>query len=137
ERLYAIYLDTPDGALSRGHMALRLRRNGRRWVQSLKAGSSGAGGVHARHEWEFDRPGPSVDLSLFAQTPIAKLDEAPTLHESLAPAFHVDVRRTTWTLTQPGSVLEVSLDTGVVESRGRREQISEVEIECREGEPDA
>ena len=133
-RLRAIYFDTPDCALARAQMALRLRRNGRRWVQTLKAGASGVGGLHARDEWEFGRPGPSLDLSLFAESPLAGLDEAATLHQRLVPVFEVDTLRTAWQLTpQPGSMLEVSFDTGAVASGARREAFSEVEIECLEG----
>jgi len=137
-RLRAIYFDTPDCALARAQMALRLRRSGRRWVQTLKAGASGAGGLHARDEWEFARPGPSLDLSLFVESPLADLDEAATLHRRLAPVFEVDTRRTAWQLApQPGSKLEVAFDTGEVASGERREAFSEVEIECLEGGPDA
>jgi inorganic triphosphatase YgiF len=137
-RLRAIYFDTPDCALARAQMALRLRRSGRRWVQTLKSGASGAGGLHARDEWEFARPGPSLDLSLFAESPLADLDEAATLHQRLAPVFEVDTRRTAWQLAaQSGSRLEVAFDTGEVASGERREAFSEVEIECLEGGPDA
>ncbi len=134
----SLYLDTPQCELARREMALRLRREGHRWVQTLKAGASGTGGLHARDEWEFDRPGPNLDLSLFAATPLAKVAAPATLHERLVPAFEVNFMRTTWQLSPaPGSRLEVALDAGAVESRGRREEISEVEIECLEGDPGA
>src|SRR5258708_39359723 len=132
-RLSSIYFDTPQCDLARREMALRLRRDGRRWVQTLKSGASGLGGLHARDEWEFDRPGPHLDLSLFADTPLAKLDAPATLHERLVPAFQVDVERLTWKLAPAaGSTLEVVLDAGQVESRGRREASSEIESECLE-----
>ncbi len=137
-RMASIYFDTPQCDLARREMALRLRREGRRWVQTLKSGSSGLGGLHARDEWEFDRPGPHLDLSLFADTPLAKVEAPATLHERLVPAFQVDVERLTWKLAPAaGSTLEVALDAGQVESRGRREAISEIEIECLEGDAGA
>lgn len=137
-RMASLYFDTPQCDLARREIALRMRRTGRRWVQTLKAGASGTGGLHSREEWEYARPGPHLDLSLFAHTPLAQLDAAATLHERLVPAFQVDVVRTTWKISPaPGSTLEVALDTGSVESRGRREEISEVEIECLEGDAGA
>ncbi|HEY4999648.1 MAG TPA: CHAD domain-containing protein [Usitatibacter sp.] len=135
-RLANIYFDTPECALRHGQMALRLRRGGRRWVQTLKAGHSGAGGLHAREEWEFDRPGPHLDLALFAETPLARIDEPATLHERLRPVFEVNFTRTAWRLEPaPGCRLEVALDAGSVTSGAGREEISEVEIECLEGDP--
>jgi inorganic triphosphatase YgiF len=116
-------------------MALRLRRAGRRWVQGLKAGTSGTGGLHARQEWEFEQRDPRIDLALFAQTPLAQVDDAATLHERLACAFVVDVMRTTWKLSPaPGASIEIALDEGTVASDARREAITEVEIECLEGD---
>jgi triphosphatase len=135
-RMASLYFDTPECALAGAGMALRLRRSGRRWTQCLKAGRSGTGGLHAREEWEFERPGPVLDLSLFAQTPLAALEGAASLHRTLAKVFTVEFQRTSWQVEPAsGCRLEVALDCGFVESRGRREEISEVEIECMAGDP--
>ncbi len=133
-RLSNIYFDTPALELSAHAMALRLRRAGKRWFQTLKAGASGTGGLHARDEWEYERPGACLDLALFAGTPLAQLEDAAHLHERLAPAFEVEFARTTWNVEPaPGSMLEVALDMGAVAGGGRREAICEVEIECIAG----
>ena len=132
-KLHALYFDTPDFELRRREMALRLRRSGRRWVQTLKAGRSGAGGLHARDEWEFERPDPSLDLTLLAGTPI---DEAPDAAERLDEIFQVNVRRTTWELeVSPGNRVEVALDRGEVTRLGESDAVSEVEIESLAGDP--
>ena len=138
KRLTSIYFDTPDGVLAKHAMALRLRRAGRRWTQCLKAGTSGTGGLHARDEWELERPGPALDLSLFAHTPLARLEGAQSLHAALVPVFEVDVVRTTWNVEPaPGQRLEVAWDRGSVTSGTHSDAISEVEIECVEAPPSA
>lgn len=135
-RLLALYFDTPDGALARGQMALRLRRSGTRWKQTLKAGRSGEGGLHARDEWEFERPDASIDLALFAHTPLAQLSGAADLHNALKEVFRVEVTRTTWELeVAPGTRVEVALDQGEVRNADGAEPVSEVEIEILEGAP--
>jgi triphosphatase len=132
-RLHAIYFDTPDFELRRREMALRLRRVGRRWIQTLKAGRSGAGGLHAREEWEVDRPGPTLDLDALAGTP---MDEAREAASRLGEVFTVDMRRTTWELeVSPGNRLEVALDRGEVRHGSLVEPVSEVEIESLSGDP--
>ena len=132
-RLHALYFDTPGFELRDREMALRLRREGRRWVQTLKAGRSGAGGLHAREEWEFDRAEPSLDLTLLAGT---ALDAAEGVAGDLQEIFQVDVRRTTWQLdVSPGNRVEVALDRGEVSRLGERDPVSEVEIESLEGDP--
>ena len=132
-RLHALYFDTPDFALGRRQMALRLRRSGKRWTQTLKAGRSGTAGLHARDEWEYDRPGPALDLTLFEGTPFA---EEPALAGGLDEIFQVDVRRTSWEIeVSPGNRVEVALDRGEVRRGEDHERVSEVEIESLAGDP--
>ncbi|HXZ47572.1 MAG TPA: CHAD domain-containing protein [Usitatibacter sp.] len=134
-RISTTYFDTPKAELAAHGMALRLRRAGRRWIQSLKAGGEGPGGLHVREEWEHERRGPGIDLSAFAATPLAALHGAKRLHERLVPVFTVDVVRTTWVVEPaPGCRLEVALDVGEVRSGRRSQALSELEIECLEGD---
>ena len=135
-RLFALYFDTPRHDLARRAMALRLRRSAGAWKQALKAGASGSGGLHARAEWEHERPDASIDLAAFATTPLASLPRAGKLHETLGEIFRVEVARTTWRIElAPGTSVEVALDRGVVRHGGASAPISEVEIESLEGEP--
>ncbi len=132
--VHNIYFETPEVELSRHGMALRLRRIGKRWLQTLKAGASGDGGLHSRSEWEFAVPGPVLDLALFAETPLALLDDAATLHTRLKPAFTTNFRRLAWKLEpETGTEVELAVDVGVVRSGTREAAISEVEIEVKSG----
>lgn len=135
--LLALYFDTPDGDLARHEMALRLRREEGRWMQTLKAGRGGAGGLHARGEWEFATEGPVLDLARFHDTPLADLAHASHLHETLVEAFRVDVRRTRWTIGRGASRVEVVLDQGEVRREADRTPILEVEIESKGSDPHA
>lgn len=133
-RLRSIFLDTAGAELEAAGYALRLRRAAGRWMQAVKAGASGPGGLHRREEWEFPRPGPEVDLSLFAATPFARLPGVETLHERLLAVFTVEVEREAWVVEPaPGSRLEVVLDRGEIVSGERREAVCEVEVELLEG----
>ena len=132
-RLQATYFDTPGFELRERQMALRLRRAGRRWYQTLKAGRSGAAGLHARDEWEFERAQPTLDLGLLDGTPFADIPEAD---RGIAEVFTVDVRRTTWEIeASPGNRVEIALDRGEVRHGERMEPVSEVEIESVSGDP--
>lgn len=133
-RFSAIYFDTPTRELSRHGLGLRLRREGRHWRATLKASGESAAGLHQRPEWEYPVPGPVLDLSRFAGTPLAELPGAVTLHERLAPILTTEFRRTCWQLSiQPGSRVEVALDVGRIVARGRSCPLEEIEIEVLEG----
>jgi inorganic triphosphatase YgiF len=137
-RTTTYYFDTPEGELWNAGMALRLRHAGGRWIESLKAGRSGRGGLHARDEWEFGRRGAGLDLARFRGTPLAALPGARTLHRRLAIAFAVDMVRTAWVVAPAaGSRLEVVLDVGEARSGALSAPIGELEIECLEGPVDA
>lgn len=127
----ALYFDTPDGDLARQGMSLRLRREGSEWKQTLKAGGSSTGGLHARGEWEFEAEGPVLDLARFRETPLAGVAHADRFHETLVEAFRVDVQRTLWQIGRDARRVEVVLDEGEVQSTTGRAAILEVEIESQ------
>lgn len=133
-RFSALYFDTPTRELARHGLGLRLRREGRHWRVTLKAAGASTAGLHQRPEWEYPVPGPVLDLSRFADTPLAAVPDAATLHDRLAPLLSTEFRRTRWELApQPGSRIEVALDEGRIVARGRQSPVAEVEIEVLEG----
>jgi inorganic triphosphatase YgiF len=135
-KLTSIYYDTPEFALEDAGVALRLRRSGGRWIQSVKGGAAtGTGGLHERGEWERPRPDASIDPGGLEGTPIAALEEAATLPARLKPAFTVALERETWDLEpEPGTRVEVALDRGKALAAGRAAPVCEVEIEILQGD---
>lgn len=137
-RVYNVYFDTPDLLLQRHRMALRMRKLGGRWLQTLKTAGTSTGGLHQRGEWEFALPDATLDLSRFADTPLAALKQSRELHTMLKPAFVTDFTRTAWMLEPAsGTRIEFALDQGVITCDGRSEPLCEVEIELIEGETGA
>ena len=141
--LRSTYFDTDDGRLAKAGIGLRLRRDGRRWLQTVKGpldARSGAG-LAARPEYEWPlRAGdtmPPFDTLRFALTPWRrKLDKA--MREGLRAKFVTAFERTTVPLVFPDSTMAVlSLDVGEVRAAagGGRIQVCELEIEIESGHP--
>jgi triphosphatase len=134
-RLVNVYYDTPELLLGQKRMALRLRRAGGRWLQTLKAGGGGEAGLHSREEWEFALPSGELDLALFAGTALDALRVA-RLADRLCPLFTTNFQRTAW-IVEPaaGCRVEIALDQGKIACGTREQVVSELELELLAGEP--
>lgn len=134
--LRSIYFDTPELALARAGIALRVRRVGRRWIQTLKAGGGVDTGLHQREEYEVPVRAPAPDLDALPDTPAVAWLRDPAIRAALAPAFETRFRRNARTVEiHPGSFAEFAVDTGTIEAGGRTEPIHELEIELVDGDP--
>lgn len=135
-RVHSVYYDTPEQTLLRAGLALRLRSDGGRWLQTLKTESQASAGLHQREEWEWPVPGEALDFGLLASTPVGKLFRAPRLRAKLGPVFKTEFERTSLHLGfADGSLAELCLDSGEVRSGRRASAISEAEIELLAGSP--
>jgi inorganic triphosphatase YgiF len=129
------YFDTPDLALARHGVSLRVRRNGEARVQTVKwrehDGHSPFG--RGEREWPVDRDEP--DLSLVADTPAgAALEGCGPV--ALRPAFVTDVRRARrYLLPEADTVVEAVLDEGTISAGSVREGFQELELELKAGDP--
>ena len=133
-RVHSVYYDTPERALLRAGLALRLRADGRRWLQTLKTEGQAVAGLHLREEWEWPLPGEALDFGLLATTPQAKLFRSPRLRAKLGPVFATDFTRTSLRLGfADGSLAELCLDSGEIRSGRRASAISEAELELLAG----
>ncbi len=127
--LRSVYFDTPDRRLLAKRVALRVRDDGERYVQTVKC--EAGGGIH-RGEWETEIAGPDPDLAAAAAGPLLSvLGKSKTA--TLAPAFETRVERTTRDIRRGGAVVEAALDRGVVNAGGVGQPILELELELKRG----
>lgn len=136
------YFDTSDRLLAQARMALRLRRIGRRWVQTLKAEGPLAGAFSQRNEWEVQLDAACLDLGALRHTPLATLGSPRRLARNLAPVFVTNFRREIRHLVLvDGSQVECAIDVGSIQSGSRKAKrsarISEVEFELKCGDAGA
>ncbi len=134
QHLVSTYFDTADLALRRQRASLRVRDADGRLIQTLK--TTDGGDLLARGEWEDavseNRPDPQAAHS-GARLPPGTADE-------LRPLFATEIdRRTIDIEPQPGTRIEAAVDAGWIRAidNGRSEQVCEIELELKAGDPAA
>ncbi|PWC32403.1 CYTH and CHAD domain-containing protein [Azospirillum sp. TSO35-2] len=137
QRLRTVYYDTPDLRLAANGVALRVRQEGDRYVQTLKTVNSASPGdsaaVAVRREWDWTVPGEAVDRGVLTDPGVAGLVPAAAL-DALDCLFVTDFQRTTLLVRpDPLTAVEVAVDDGRVYAGGRSLPISEVELELKAG----
>jgi triphosphatase len=131
-RLEATYYDTNDHALLSRGLSLRVRRDGKKYFQTLKRGPTD-GQPFSRAEWECLLDGVGPDLT---QLPVSEIG-APLdgmSPDALAPIFTTTVRRRTQRLDVRGTTVEVAFDEGSIAAGDRSEALSELELEVKAGD---
>jgi inorganic triphosphatase YgiF len=135
-RLQAIYHDTADRRLAAAGLALRLRKEGRRWVQTLKGRGDGLLG---RLEHNVLLPAvsgtPVVDAARHAGTPAGNALQAALGTAPLVPIFETDVRRLLRTVERAGTAVEIAFDRGTLRAGDRKAPVCELEFELVRGRP--
>ncbi len=137
--LAAVYYDTADFALARNTVALRVRREGRRWIQTLKA--KGRNLVErAEHNVTLRANGsgaPALQKERFDGAPAGAALEA-ALRDAKSPALNplytTDVRRLACSLQLPGAVVEAAFDEGRILAGDRTLPLHELELELKSGD---
>ena len=132
DQLVSTYFDTAARDLHAAGYTLRVRRQGDRRIQTIKAEGEAGAGLFVRPEWEREIEGdvPVIDA---ASGPIEQLAEA----RPLAPQFVSDVARRSRQLSFNGAEIEVAIDVGEVRAGTAVQPLAEVELELKGGSAEA
>jgi len=136
--LFNQYFDTPERDLAHARVALRLRKDGDAIIQTLKTRGQSVAGLSERNEFDWPLEKAKLDLKKLDDTcwpaALAELDK-----KTIKPLFTTDFVREkaeiAWGRGKARVVLEAALDLGKVVSGKQSEEICELELELREGEP--
>jgi len=130
--LDATYFDTADRRLSRRGIALRVRREGGRTIQTIKADARNLGGLSARSEWQWPIRRKTPDLGVI-DAPDARAALGDLTETALAPYYATRVDRRVLTVAHRASRIEIAIDRGTVIAGDRHQPITEIELELLDG----
>lgn len=130
ERLVSTYFDTPSLALRDQGLRLRVRREPRGWIQTLKRAGASFG---VRNEWEWRLQDERPDFSRLQE---ASLDMAlvTTINRQARPVFVTDIERTEREVRgDHESIVQAAIDEGAAVAGNASAGIHEIELELKGG----
>lgn len=133
--LNSTYYDTSCLTLKQHELMLRVRKQGRRFIQTVKAQTGNGAAALVRDEWEDAISGERPDLH--APTSGVRLQTAVN-GDDLHPLFTTPLRRTVVMLEPRMSTrIEAAIDEGEIRAAAgdAAEPISEIELELKSGDP--
>jgi inorganic triphosphatase YgiF len=134
--LKAVYYDTDRWALREAGYVLRVRREGKRFEQTIKGVN--AASVATRLEVNVPVPAQAPDIQAIPDAALKRRLSRLIGGDELKPVFSIEMQRTKLLLvSRRETMLEAAFDTGVIRSGKARAPISEFELELVKGEPDA
>ena len=129
QALHARYYDTASQNLAKAGIALRLRREGEDWVQTMKLPGPDE---LSRIEWNHPRPEPTLDLSVYADTHVSDL--LNQVSPRLACRYSTQVTRLKKVVATATGEVELAYDEGAIMAGGIQLPVHELEIEQLSGE---
>ena len=134
--MHSVYFDTPDHDLSRERVSLRLRREGGRWLQTVKGDLRSGGGLDQRHELETHVEGRELDHAALVGSGVSDVFVDAHKLTTLKPVFEAEFKRTARPLDLgQGRRAELAVDVGFIRAGDARAPISELELELESGRP--
>jgi triphosphatase len=131
--LLSVYYDTEKWKLRKHGLTLRVRRIGRRFVQTVKRENGASSALMDRGEWERDITEAKPDLALARDIGLEAI-LSKKLETKLKPLFETRVRRKVYQIRSGGSEIELTIDKGTVAAGRRSSPICEVELELKRGD---
>ncbi len=134
KKLRSVYFDTPDFGLKARKLALRVRHDGARKIQTVKS-ESRSGLLSDRAECEVELWGDRPNVDLVSDRLMRRQISKAISHQDLQPQFETDINRTIRMLRTPGGdAIELAIDEGFIAADGSNELVSEIELELKEGD---
>jgi inorganic triphosphatase YgiF len=134
KHLKSVYYDTPERTLKRNGLSLRVRQNGARFVQTVKAEFTDD--PLRRGEWEANVPSIAPDVELAMPFIPPKL-RSGLRRDQLEAIFSADIHRHARIVELPTGTIEVAFDLGSLKSGDRSMPVSEIELELKGGSTSA
>jgi len=128
----SVYFDTDKHKLRQKGLMLRVRREGRRYTQTIKSNTNS--GLFQRDEWETEIAGKQPDLNQVNGTVPGSL-LGKKLRRRLKPLFETRVRRTVYPLVDDDRAIALAVDRGTIDTGTRSQRLCEIEIELERGTP--
>ncbi len=124
------YFDTPKHVLWRNGVSLRVRRAGKKHLQTIKTAREGI--ALGRGEWESKIEGNEPDFQAARGTALEPLLSKKTRRD-LDSIFETHIHRTLVPLRSGNSLVELALDQGHVRVGPNTTPLAEVELELKSG----
>ncbi|MEM8840427.1 MAG: CHAD domain-containing protein [Pseudomonadota bacterium] len=135
--LRSIYFDTVDQRLASAGMALRLRKAGRSWTQTVKLGHEMNLGLSTADEHSCPAPGGRLVIDSIPDPDVVGRLKEQIHGNALAPVFETQMRRTTRLVRVRDAIIEIAVDVGQITAAEKSEPLRELELELVAGDPRA
>lgn len=134
--LHSIYFDTPEGILRHEKMALRLRHDGERWLQTVKWRGQLAGGLSKAEEDEQEIETDTISFEVIQNQKLRKkIKRLIPEPQILIPVLETKIQRHGFDVELNGTRAVLALDNGEIHASGKSAPLHELEIELVEGAP--
>jgi inorganic triphosphatase YgiF len=128
----SVYFDTDKHKLRQKGLMLRVRREGRRYTQTIKSTTNSR--LFERDEWETEIAGKEPDLNQAIGT-VPGPFLSKKVRRRLKPMFETRVRRTVYPVVDDERAIALAVDRGTISTGTRSQKLCEIEIELERGPP--